>query len=182
MPATEPCAFVESTPTPNTSAVTPAAKPRGFVEHTRAMSTDAADARRQNPHRFVEYKRVLTTNASTVALRNSASTYVAPGFQQTAVPPSALPATLASADWERVQLTSSSAPPQTAPPQTGNWPPPQTQAACAHAAERVHAGEAGRAASVAECEETLSWKRGLCAGLCVGSCIAASGRCLPACV
>ncbi len=120
---------------------------------------------------------MLTTNASTVALRNSASTYVAPGFQQTAVAPSALPATLASADWERVQLTSSSA-----RPQTDNWPPPQTQPACAHAAERAHAGEAGRAASVAECEETLSWRRGLCVGLCVGVCIAASGRCLPACV
>lgn len=60
--------------------------------------------------RFIEYKRILTySNLTSVALRNAAGAYVAPGFQQTAVPPSALPSTLASGDWDRVQLTSSSA-------------------------------------------------------------------------
>ncbi len=60
--------------------------------------------------RFIEYKRILKySNVTSVALRNSAGAYVAPGFQQTAVPPSALPSTLASGDWDRVQLTSSSA-------------------------------------------------------------------------
>lgn len=60
--------------------------------------------------RFLEYKRVLRTNTTTAALRNTAGAYVAPAFQQTAVPPNALPTSLASPDWERVQLASSSAP------------------------------------------------------------------------
>ena len=53
---------------------------------------------------------MLHTNLTTAALRNSVGAYVAPAFQQTAVPPSALPPSLASPDWERVQLSSSSAP------------------------------------------------------------------------
>ena len=60
--------------------------------------------------RFIEYRRVLGTNLTAAALRNAAGAYVAPAFQQVAVPPNALPTSLASPDWERVQLASASAP------------------------------------------------------------------------
>ncbi|KAK9819262.1 hypothetical protein WJX81_007303, partial [Elliptochloris bilobata] len=57
---------------------------------------------------YIEYKHMLKSNLTSVALRNAAGAYMAPGFQQTAVPPASLPPSLASPDWERVQLTSSS--------------------------------------------------------------------------
>ena len=69
-----------------------------------------ADAAARARARYIEYRRVLRTNVTTSALRNAAGAYVAPAFHQVAVPPNALPTSLASPDWERVQLTSYSAP------------------------------------------------------------------------